>query len=214
MKEEGLLQKPEFQNLQKYLKFGKRTNFNENIFKIAKNINEITDGYIVRKILLWINQNTERQKNLKDGRKFKRSATEILESGERTGCCDSSTLYTVIARAKGIPTMQIICINKDTSKGGHFYVASYLKDTNGKGNWILIDSDAPVKDIRDVRLTTLNLNNRNISNKRYAYAYTDDYSNVELNGIRMDSIENMNKLQEMVWNLLDKRDFIFDRERD
>ena len=93
-------------------------------------------------------------------------------------------------------------------------MSSYLKDTNVKGNWILIDSDAPVKDIRDVRLTTLNLNNRNISNKRYAYAYTDDYSNVELNGIRMDSIENMNKLQEMVWNLLDKRDFIFDRERD
>lgn len=215
MKENGLLQKPEFENLQKYLQFGKRTDCNEEIIKIAMNINEPSDGFTIRKILLWMNQNTVRLVDSKDRRKFKRSSTEILESGERTGCCDSSTLFTSIARAKGIPTMQIICINKDTGRDGHFYVASYLKNSgNNRRDWILIDSDTPVKDIRDVRLSYLDLNDRNISSRRYAYAYTDDYSNVELNGIKINSVENMNRMQDNVLNMIDKKDFIIKRERD
>ena len=208
MIKEGLICKPEFDNKSKYLKFGNRTNCNEKIIEIANSINEPIDGLTVRKILLWINQNTVRIHDEKDERKFKRSSTEILESRERTGCCDSSTLFTSIARCKGIPTMQIVTINKDTGRDGHFYVASYLKDTEKIGRWILIDTDAPIKDIRDVRLGTLDLDDRNISKRRYAYAYTEDYSNIELDGIRIDSIQNMNKLQNSVWGLLDKEDFI------
>lgn len=208
MIKEGLICKPEFDNKSKYLKFGNRTNCNEKIIEIANSINEPIDGLTVRKILLWINQNTVRIHDEKDERKFKRSSTEILESRERTGCCDSSTLFTSIARCKGIPTMQIVTINKDTGRDGHFYVASYLKDTEKIGRWILIDTDAPIKDIRDVRLVTLDLNDRNISKRRYAYAYTEDYNNIELDGIRIDSIQNMNKLQNSVWGLLDKEDFI------
>ena len=208
MKNEGLIKEPEFDNKSKYLQFGNRTDCSKEIIEIAQNINEPTDGLTVRKILLWINQNTVRIHDEKDERKFKRSSTEILESRERTGCCDSSTLFTSIARCKGIPTMQIVTINKDTGRDGHFYVASYLKDTEKIGRWILIDTDAPIKDIRDVRLGTLDLDDRNISKRRYAYAYTEDYSNIELDGIRIDSIQNMNKLQNIVWGLLDKEDFI------
>lgn len=208
MKNEGLIKEPEFDNKSKYLQFGNRTDCSKEIIEIAQSINEPTDGLTVRKILLWINQNTVRIHDEKDERKFKRSSTEILESGERTGCCDSSTLFTSIARCKGIPTMQIVTINKDTGRDGHFYVASYLVDTEKRGKWILIDTDAPVKDIRDVRLSSLDLEDRNISSRRYAYAYTDDYSNIELNGIKIDCIQNMNKLQNSVWGLLDKEDFI------
>ena len=208
MKNEGLIKEPEFDNKSKYLQFGNRTDCSKEIIEIAQSINEPTDGLTVRKILLWINQNTVRIHDEKDERKFKRSSTEILESRERTGCCDSSTLFTSIARCKGIPTMQIVTINKDTGRDGHFYVASYLKDTEKIGRWILIDTDAPIKDIRDVRLGTLDLDDRNISKRRYAYAYTEDYSNIELDGIRIDSIQNMNKLQNSVWGLLDKEDFI------
>ena len=208
MKNEGLIKEPEFDNKNKYLQFGNRTDCSKEIIEIAQSINEPTDGLTVRKILLWINQNIERIHDEKDERKFKRSSTEILESGERTGCCDSSTLFTSIARCKGIPTMQIVTINKDTGRDGHFYVASYLKGTEKIGRWILIDTDVPIKDIRDVRLGTLDLDDRNISKRRYAYAYTEDYSNIELDGIRIDSIQNMNKLQNIVWGLLDKEDFI------
>lgn len=208
MKNEGLIKEPEFDNKSKYLQFGNRTDCSKEIIEIAQSINEPIDGLTVRKILLWINQNTVRIHDEKDERKFKRSSTEILESGERTGCCDSSTLFTSIARCKGIPTMQIVTINKDTGRDGHFYVASYLKGTEKIGRWILIDTDVPIKDIRDVRLGTLDLDDRNISKRRYAYAYTEDYSNIELDGIRIDSIQNMNKLQNIVWGLLDKEDFI------
>lgn len=208
MKNEGLIKEPEFDNKSKYLQFGNRTDCSKEIIEIAQSINEPTDGLTVRKILLWINQNTVRIHDEKDERKFKRSSTEILESGERTGCCDSSTLFTSIARCKGMPTMQIVTINKDTGRDGHFYVASYLKDTEKIGRWILIDTDVPIKDIRDVRLGDLDLDDRNISKRRYAYAYTEDYSNIELDGIRIDSIQNMNKLQNSVWGLLDKEDFI------
>ena len=208
MKNEGLIKEPEFDNKNKYLQFGNRTDCSKEIIEIAQSINEPTDGLTVRKILLWINQNTVRIHDEKDERKFKRSSTEILESRERTGCCDSSTLFTSIARCKGIPTMQIVTINKDTGRDGHFYVASYLKGTEKIGRWILIDTDVPIKDIRDVRLGTLDLDDRNISKRRYAYAYTEDYSNIELDGIRIDSIQNMNKLQNIVWGLLDKEDFI------
>ena len=208
MKNEGLIKEPEFDNKNKYLQFGNRTDCSKEIIEIAQSINEPTDGLTVRKILLWINQNIERIHDEKDERKFKRSSTEILESGERTGCCDSSTLFTSIARCKGMPTMQIVTINKDTGRDGHFYVASYLKGTEKIGRWILIDTDVPIKDIRDVRLGTLDLDDRNISKRRYAYAYTEDYSNIELDGIRIDSIQNMNKLQNIVWGLLDKEDFI------
>ena len=208
MKNEGLIKEPEFDNKSKYLQFGNRTDCSKEIIEIAQSINEPIDGLTVRKILLWINQNTVRIHDEKDERKFKRSSTEILESRERTGCCDSSTLFTSIARCKGIPTMQIVTINKDTGRDGHFYVASYLKDTEKIGRWILIDTDVPIKDIRDVRLGTLDLDDRNISKRRYAYAYTEDYSNIELDGIRIDSIQNMNKLQNSVWGLLDKEDFI------
>ena len=208
MKNEGLIKEPEFDNKSKYLQFGNRTDCSKEIIEIAQSINEPTDGLTVRKILLWISQNTVRIHDEKDERKFKRSSTEILESGERTGCCDSSTLFTSIARCKGIPTMQIVTINKDTGRDGHFYVASYLKGTEKIGRWILIDTDVPIKDIRDVRLGTLDLDDRNISKRRYAYAYTEDYSNIELDGIRIDSIQNMNKLQNIVWGLLDKEDFI------
>lgn len=208
MKNEGLIKEPEFDNKSKYLQFGNRTDCSKEIIEIAQSINEPTDGLTVRKILLWINQNTVKIHDEKDERKFKRSSTEILESGERTGCCDSSTLFTSIARCKGIPTMQIVTINKDTGRDGHFYVASYLKDTEKIGRWILIDTDVPIKDIRDVRLGALDLDDRNISKRRYAYAYTEDYSNIELGGIKIDGIQNMNKLQNRVWELLDKEDFI------
>ena len=112
MNEKGLIDKPEFNNLSKYLSSGKRTEITGDIQKVADGIQGDTEGIILRKILLWINQNTSRINNGRDERKFKRSADEILKSGERTGCTDSSTLFVAIARAKGIPTMQIITFDK------------------------------------------------------------------------------------------------------
>ncbi|MCI8309919.1 MAG: transglutaminase domain-containing protein [Clostridia bacterium] len=202
---QGLLIKPEFDNINKYLQSGEKTLITEKIKEISKNITGNTHGMLVKQILIWMHKNTTRLHNSGDNRKFKRTATEILESRERTGCCDSSTLFTALARSKYIPTMQIITLSKNWTKQlekgekigtqGHYFVACYLKDITGKYDWIRIDSDRDVQDVRDVRLNRFNRENRNIDENYYAFAYVRDYSDVNFNGIKIDSIENMSKIQ-------------------
>lgn len=165
-----------------------------------------TDGMIVRNILLWINQNTLRLHDSKDKRKFKRSADEILSSKERTGCCDSATFFVALARAKNIPCMQIITLDKswgervknnekNLATDGHFFVGCYLRDTLGNAKWNLIDTDKKVQDVRDVDIRALSLESRNITKRLYAFAYTRDYSDIVLDGKRIDSIGKMTDIQ-------------------
>lgn len=187
LKEEGLLIRPEFSDIQMYLQSGNRTKVTEEIQKIANRINGESDGMLVRNILVWMNQNTIRLHNGNDTRKFKRTATDIIQSQDRTGCCDSSTLFTTIARSKGIPTMQIITLGKQWARkvdrgekcgtSGHYFTACYLKNIFKEANWIVIDSDQSVRDVREVKLGLLNLQNRNIRNF-YAFAYVKDYSDM------------------------------------
>ena len=79
-------------------------------------------------------------------------------------------------------------VDKGISQGteGHFFVASYLKDLRGKYSWVLIDTDREVRDIRDVRLETLNLEDRNMGDL-YAFAYVSDY----YDNLKIDSIKAM-----------------------
>lgn len=222
MIKDGLLIEPEFYNISKYLQSGGRTKITDEIKKVSEKISGQNDGMLIRNLLLWMHQNTLRLKNGSDTRKFKRTANEILESGERTGCCDSSTLFTALARSKNIPTIQIITLNKDWGKSidrgekigtqGHYFVACYLRDNNGKYDWILIDSDRYVQDIRDVRLSRLNKENRNIDENYYAFAYVRDYSDVVCNGLKIDSIENMAKIQIAAYRQCNIKDFSYEAE--
>ena len=82
----------------------------------------------------------------------------------------------------------------------HFYVGCFIKDVNGEGRWVLIDSDKPIKDIRDLDIKKLILDSRNISRNRYAFAYTRDYSDIEINGLKIDSISSMAKVQK--WHII------------
>ena len=217
MIKEGLLIKPEFNNISNYLQSGERTEVTDEIKEISEKINGKTDGIVIRNILVWMHQNTSRLQNGSDTRKFKRTATEILKSRERTGCCDSSTLFTALARSHNIPTMQIIALNKEWGRKidrgenvgimGHYFAACYLRD-----EWILIDSDRNVQDIRDVRLSKLNMENRNIDRNYYAFAYVRDYSDVICNGIKIDSIENMAKIQITAYKQCDRNDLSYEEE--
>lgn len=222
MIKEGLLIEPEFNNISNYLQAGERTKVTDEIKEISKKINGKTEGIVIRNILVWMHQNTSRLQNGRDTRKFKRTATEILKSKERTGCCDSSTLFTALARSQNIPTMQIITLNKEWGKKidrgekigilGHYFVACYLRNTIGQYDWILIDSDRNVQDIRDVRLSRLNKENRNIDRNYYAFAYVRDYSDVICNGIKIDSIENMAKIQITAYKQCDINDLSYEEE--
>lgn len=159
---------PELDNPNKYLRSGTRTEITDIISKIGNSLQSDSNGKTVRNIIVWMNRNTSRLHNGKDSRKFKRSATEILQSTERTGCCDSCTLFTALTRSVRIPTMQIIALNrnwvknidevKKPKRSGHFFAGVYMQDIYGKFNWVLVDPDRYVTDTRDVRFSSLNVN--------------------------------------------------------
>ena len=217
LKKEGLLVEPQFDNLALYLEEGEVTSIGDYIERVSATINGHTDGMVLRNILLWIHNNTKRINDLGDKRKFTRTAEEILISGERTGCCDSSTLFTALARAKGLPTMQIITLSKSwgdrVDKGescgvqGHYFNGCHLGDINGNSNWYILDPDREVKDVRDVMFMELDTNNRNIGQSFYAFAYVRDYRDVKLNGLCIDSHQNMGAIQLEAYKQSDRNDF-------
>ena len=208
---DNLLVAPELNNVDKYLKSGTRTEITDKISKIGKTLKGETDGLTVRKILVWINEHTSRLHDGSDNRKFKRSATEILQSTERTGCCDSCTLFTALTRSAGIPTMQIITLSKKwgrnidegrkTGTVGHFFAGVYLKDIHGKFTWTIVDSDRYVTNIRDVRFAPLNVMDVNIGDL-YPFAYVTDY----FDDLEIDSIEKMADVQLAAYKNCNKKD--------
>jgi len=221
---EGLLIVPEFNNINKYLQSGDRTQITDEIKKVSQSISGHTDGMLVRNLLVWMHKNTIRLRNENDSRKFKRTAKEILKSRERTGCCDSSTLFTALARSKGIPTMQIITLSKEwgisidrgekIGTSGHYFTACYLRDITGKADWVLIDSDRMVTDVRDVIFGRLDRENRNIGRNFYAFAYVRDYSDISFQGLKIDSIEDMAKIQKGAYKMCNKNDLVHEIEQE
>lgn len=131
-----LLRVPDLNDLNKYLQGGTRTPIIKKAREKASDLNNLDDVTFVKALLVWMHKHTERIQSPKDERKFKRSSSEILSSGIRTGCCDSCTLFTSLARSAGIPTMQILTFNKQWGNSlqnkepqptaGHFYAGVYL----------------------------------------------------------------------------------------
>jgi len=223
MVNDGLLVVPNLEDTDQYLKGGTRTEIIDVSSIIKKD--GLTDGGIVRQILFWMHANLTRLDNDNDNdndkRKFKRSAAEILQSGEITGCCDSCTLFTSLARSAGIPTMQIISFNKEWGKNiknqeeklktsGHFFVGIYLKDIYGNSNWFLLDPDRYVKNmsnINEVRFQPLYISNRNIGNQ-YIFAYVKDY----FDDLGIDSVKEMKNIQLAAYKKCNKNDFEIEKE--
>lgn len=214
---DGLLVASELENIDKYLKSGTRTEITDTIRRTAESLKGRTDGITVRRILVWMNKYTSRLHNGSDSRKFKRNATEILQSMERTGCCDSCTLFASLARSTGIPTMQILTLSKNWGKeidkgrrigtSGHFFAGVYLKDIYGKFSWLLVDPDRCVIDTRDVRFKPLKIANRNIGDL-YVFAYVSDY----FDDLYIESIRKMSEVQFEAYKKCDKRDFEYEHE--
>ena len=214
---DSLLVTPEFKNINKYLESGTRTEITDIISQKSKMLKGRTNGLTVRRILVWMNTYTYRLHNGSDNRKFKRSATEILQSMERTGCCDSCTLFTALARSAGIPTMQILTLSKrwakDINEGkrigtsGHFFAGVYLEDIYGKFSWILVDPDRYVTNIRNVRFNPLKIEDRNIGDL-YTFAFVTDY----FDDLGIDSIKKMTEVQLEAYKKCNKRDFEYEMD--
>lgn len=206
MNEKGLLVSPKFDTPSEYLRQGKMTEFDMDILRLASRVkSKGNDKNTIIELINLMNQETKRLKDTRDKRKFKRTASEILASGERTGCCDSATLFTAMARSQGIPTMQIITLRKEdalrslkdgsTVCSGHFWVGCYAKNNAGENEWMLFNSDS-----NQPRRMEWDLEDRNIRDC-YAFAYVNDYRDVELvrddklGILKIDSIDSMNQIQ-------------------
>ena len=207
MNEEGLLVSPKFDTPSEYLRQGKMTEFDMDILRLASRVkSKGNDENTIIELINLMNKETKRlDKAFRDQRKFKRTASEILASGQRTGCCDSATLFTAMARSQGIPTMQIITVRKEdalkslkdgsTVCSGHFWVGCYAKNEAGENEWMLFNSDS-----NQPRRMEWDLEDRNIRDC-YAFAYVNDYRDVELvrddklGILKIDSIDSMNQIQ-------------------
>lgn len=221
MEKAGLLAEPKFDDITYYLGDGTLTSQTDFIKLVASKIEGKTDEEKLVNLLLWMNSNVVRKKGVKDSNKFNKTAEEILLSKERTGCSDSAVLFSTIVRAMGIPAMQIITFDKDwgekLDKGektggvfGHFYVAAFVKDNKGNSSWKLIDSDNPTLDKDKVDIRYLKRDNRNISKRRYAFAYVRDFRDFEIDGRKLDSEHNMKYIQTKAYMESNRKDIDFD----
>lgn len=207
MNKNGLYSEPRFEDTEYYLGEGELTRQTDFIKFIASKIDGKTDGRKVRNLMVWINNNIPRIKGEKDVRKFKKTAEEIITEKRRTGCSDSAIVFSTIARAMGIPTMQVISFDQDWGKAvekgdetdgtyGHFYCGVYIKDNEGNANWILVDSDQQVAGPDQVEFRRLDKKDRLLSGIRVAFAYVRDFRDVSVDGVKIDSSSNMRYIQE------------------
>ncbi len=195
-----------------YLISGGKTKIGKNIKKLAEQVNGENTSDIINNIMYVIIKNVEFdnnfENNCRDQNKFKRTAEEIIEDGYRNGCCDSSTLFVALCRAKGIPAAQIITANigaietRQDYGAGHFYSAYYNKEKN---TWVVIDSHKNQTDI-DENGICQGLHKREllpgmqfIRNKDYIFACVRDYSEFRIKKLKIDSIENVHKIHRCVY---------------
>ena len=222
MYREGLVNSPRFDNPEFYLTSGIRTAAGDLVENLAARAIGETREDIAIDLLRKMNTVTKRLENAHDDpRKFKRNAEEILESEERTGCTDSSTLYTALLRARGIPAMQIIANNvpraledPENFTYSHFFTAALLEDEEGATVWKIIDSDVSDETIdKKAHFTVLNQGDRNIDRHHYAFAYTRDYGDILAYGKKIESVSAMLDIQREAFARSDKNDMVLYKER-
>lgn len=188
-----------------YLESGNKTQAGENVELIASLIKGNSSEEIINQIMYIINSKIPMKRDNRNLKKFRRTAEEIIQDRSRNGCCDSSTLFVSLCRAKEIPAVQIISLHIPSAKKndfsrGHFFSGCYLKE---KEEWVWIDSDKEIENIKEVVLHKWDTKSNIIDKNYYVFACERDYSEFEIDGIHINSIYNMNEIQKKIF----ERDF-------
>ena len=214
-----------YTNLEKYLSGGPKTTVGENIKKLAKQINEKNTKDTIESIVKLMDISVPMHRNHKSIKKFKRSAEEIIQDGSRTGCCDSSTLFVSLCRAKGIPAVQIITLNEQALKdgnylNGHFFAGCYIKEENlwkwlnPDTNETTLNKDGTWRVEKKLQLHTFNPNSAYLHPNYLILAIIRDYSEYEFNGIKIDSIENIGKIHKAIYTTYIKTNIVGSKRND
>ena len=136
------------ENVEKFLESGEQTQITPEIQKIADQI-EGRDVIFIFNLLGWVHGNIVMERsNFPNGAEFndvfrQRTADQIIKEGYSSGCSDFALAFIPIARAKGIPTKYVECINKSYFPGdlqrvaGHVFAECFIQ-----GKWRTADPTA------------------------------------------------------------------------
>ena len=123
-------------NILHWLEEGDQSKITPRIKKVVKKFK----GDKLKKIfqmLNWIDKNITSEEDRKKILKIfaSRSADQLIQEKNDTGCHDTTLLLVTFLRALGIPTKYVIGIDKNQpGKGGHCVAETYIGE-----RWILID---------------------------------------------------------------------------
>lgn len=187
-----------------FLSSGDKTFVGRNVKAMASCIHDGPSRDKIREIMYLMNQRVPLVTNSSTEEKFNRTAEDILQGDlrHRNGCCDSSTLFVALCRAKGIPAMQVITLDLDSVEKkhnfstGHFFSACFIVE---EGDWVWLDSNRRSKSIDDVTFHPFDRNMDRIDERYLIFAKVRDYSDFELDGLRIDSIPNMIRIHQKVY---------------
>jgi len=136
------------ERIESFLKPGEQTQITPEIQKITDQI-EGEGVVFIFNLLGWIHKNLAFEKGkLPSGVEFndifrQRTADQIIREGYSSGCSDFSLAFIPIARAKGISTKYVECINKSYFSGdlrkvaGHVFAECFVD-----GKWRTVDPTA------------------------------------------------------------------------
>lgn len=197
-----------------FLTSGEKTQSGINVKKLASCIEADDTKETIKQIMYIMAHKIPLVSNSQSNEKFKRSAEQIIINRNRNGCCDSSTLFVSLCREKGIPAVQIItakmsALRKGDFSRGHFFSGYFIKESN---NWEIIDSNVDKKDLnKGFKIFDYDPNSEFISEDYYIFAHVRDFSDFEINGIKIDSIKAMNKIHRIIYDEYINKNIYIDR---
>ena len=219
----GLFSAPRFDDPEYYLASGPRTEVTPAIRELAENAKGDTDKELALDMLKVMNKATPYHSLYLqyDNRQFKKSADEILKDGQRNWFFDSATLYTALLRARGIPAMQILTFSVKPAvndplefMSGYIFVAAHLKDEQGNASWQVTEPHVDDYTIAWNRIgfRPFDLEDRNIDDQEYAFAYARDYADFDYKRRRITSKQMMVDLSRLAFGWSNKRDMTYVKE--
>ena len=196
-----------------FLTSGTKTELGPNIIKIANSIPDVSPNHntrdVVKHIMYAYANNIPMIRGKNPEKKFTRTAEDIISDGYRDGCCDSSTLFVALARAKGIPACQLITAKKSAmEKGrfttGHFFSGFYSEEEN---KWLVIDTNKTPEEIHDSKFPFHDYEGKDhfFDDNYLLFAIVRDYSDYSIKGpetgviYHIDSSRSMREIHKLAY---------------
>ena len=210
-----------------FLTSGDRTELGPTVTKIARFIPDVSPEHstkdVVKSIMYAYAKYIPMRRGIHPERKFKRSAEEIISQGYRDGCCDSSTLFVALCRAKGIPACQVITAKVSAMNDGRFSVGHFFSGfySSEEDKWYVIDTNKTPQEILNPRFPFHDFNDEgDFFDRDYlVFAVARDYSDYSIRdpetGItyQIDSSRSMREIHRLAYKrYLSAQKQLLDRE--